>query len=164
MISIACPDSSIAVEIFMFGLLYNCQISHVYCFLFYQKVSLYTCSCHLQEFIFGLNLLMGLLRLLQFLIPVIHAGFFYQLLDPNSWRCKLLRVSWCFCLHKIKIYDFKSLCLRLDTDFSEFLYGVIHWMRLLSFWSENFESFCLLINPVDDSLMLQNFLMDLLRA
>jgi hypothetical protein len=109
MISAGGSDPSITVEVFIFGLLDACQVAHVYCFLFDQEASLYTCSRCLQELIFGLNLLMGLLRLLQLLIPVIHAGFFYQLLDPDTWCCKLFRMTRCFCLHKIKFYDLECL-------------------------------------------------------
>ena len=161
-ISIAGPHSSICIEIFVLWLLNACQMTHVNGFLLYQKVSFYTCSRCFQKLVFSLDLFLGLLGFFQFLIPVIHGGFFDQLLDSDPWSRELFWLFVCFCLNKINVYDFLCLCFGFDAYFSEFLNCVVHWLGLLSSTSDYLESFGLFINPVDDSLVLEDFFVHLI--
>lgn len=134
-ISIACPDSSITYDIFVFRLLNDCQVAHVNCLLLYQKISLYSCPGYFQKLVFSLNVLMGLLGFLQLLISVVHAGLFDQFLDSDAWSWKFLGLFVCFGLNKINFYDFLALRFSFNADFSKFFDCVLHRMGFFGFWS-----------------------------
>ena len=133
LISIAGPDSSIAVEIFIFQLLNACQMGHVNGLLLYQEISFCTRSGCFQELVFNLDLFLGFLRFLLFLIPVIHCGLFDQLFDSDAWSCELFWLFVRLCLNKINFLRFLVFMLWFWCRFQRISWFYSPLIEILSF-------------------------------